>query len=765
MHRLSTSVVTFLAFAALSLTALANDGRNWPLRETIDLSSGFGDFRQGHFHGGIDLRTGRKTGKPVFCPADGSLWRVKMSYDGYGKGLYVKDKLGHIYVFGHLSEFSPKIDKPVKAAQMAAQRYYQDLYFPEDSIKVSAGEVIAFSGESGIGAPHLHFEQRSADNIPLNPLSHGFKLDDRVAPVFERLSYKLVDESSLFANSSRQLFLPVKATSQAGVYTLDTVIYLNRPFGVLVDGFDRMRAGGMQQTIYSLSLYIDDKLHYRVRYDSLDFETTGAVDVEYDYLQAVDDHKKVRLLYSRAGNNFGGSGSALDHGGVFGLAGNEPIGIHHARVVAEDCFGNTAELKFDFLWGPPGDIYSLDSAVVNSSTEGTYYLTPIRGWEALGIDSVFVAMNRANQWGPVVESRVTYLEGGSIKCEVEGRPIKNRTLKLMVETKTGLIADNVFNGIHPRGKPNLKFDYKVVDDGLMVGLTARARIGYESRVELYYQDSLLGIEYPRFETMLRYVCFIPPRPEYARVDRIAVAPSKDPKVSVCDTQSVNLYAVGYKPVEDIVVDDELTIRLGKKNFHEPRFIEVRHQRLFSKSMLHLKSDHYQILPEAFVCREDFKLVYKMRGNSKYNRATGICWLDIEKNRWVWLDNVFEDNILTAKSTGGGSFAAIIDYYPPQMQRLNMADGRSYTSGDQPISFLVEDTVSGIGDDRGIVVKIDGQWQIVDYDPETTRAVCRPYESLSPGKHHLGIILTDRVGNVTEQYLNFSIKGKRKPGKK
>jgi hypothetical protein len=765
MHRLSTHVVTFLAFAALSLTALANDGRNWPLRETIDLSSGFGDFRQGHFHGGIDLRTDGKVGKPVFCPVDGSLWRVKMSYDGYGKGLYVKDKLGYIYVFGHLSSFPLKIDKPVKAAQIAAQRYYQDLYFPEDSIEVSAGEVIAFSGESGVGAPHLHFEKRSPDNVPLNPLTHGFRLDDNIAPVFERLSFKLVDDSSLFNNGSRQIFFPLKPGSKADVYTLDTVIYLHRPFGLLVDGFDRMRAGGMQQTIYSLSLYIDDELYYRVRYDSLDFETTAAVDVEYDYLQAVDDHKKVRLLYSKPGNDYGGSWSAFDHGGVFGLAGNERMGIHHARIVGEDCFGNTAELRFDFLWGPPGDIYSLDSAVVPSSSKGTFYFTPIKGWEALGIDSVIVAMNRGDMWGPVNESQVTRLENGSVKCEVEGRPIRNLTLKLLVVTKAGYIEDDLFNGMHPRGKPNLRFEYKVVDDGLMVGLTARAKKGYESRVELYYQDSLLGVEYPQFQTMIRYICFIPPRPEYARVDFIAVAPSRDPKVPVCDTQSVNLYAVGYKPVEDIVVDDELTIRLGKKNFHEPRFIEVKHHRIYSQSMLHMKSAHYQIFPEAFVCREDFDLVYKMRGNSKYNQATGICWLDNEKNRWVWLDNVFEDNVVTAKSTGGGSFAAIIDYYPPQMQGLNIVDGRSYSSGDQPISFLVEDTISGIEDDRNIVVKIDGQWQIVDYDPEAKRAVCHPYESMSPGRHHLAIILTDRVGHVTEKYLNFSVKGKRKSGKK
>ncbi len=765
MHRLSTYVVTFLAFATLSLTAFADDSQHWPLRGQVDLSSGFGDFRQGHFHGGIDLRTGGKAGMPVFCPVDGSLWRVKMSYDGYGKGLYVKDKLGHIYVFGHLSDFSLKINKPIRATQMAAQRYYQDLYFPEDSIEVSAGEVIAFSGESGIGAPHLHFEKRSPDNVPLNPLTHGFKLDDDVAPVFERLSFKLIDDSSLFTNGSRQLFFPVKPGSQAGIYILDTVIYLHRPFGVLIDGYDRMRAGGMQQTIYSLSLYIDDKLRYRVRYDSLDFETTAAVEVEYDYLQAVDDRKKVRLLFGKPGNNYGGSGSAFDHGGIFGLSGNERIGIHNARVVAEDCFGNTAELHFDFLWGPPGNIYSLDSAVVPSSSSGTYYFTPVKDWAALGIDSVIVIENRADQWSPVKESQVTRFEDGTLKCEAEGRPIQNKTLKLLVVTKTGYIEDNLFNGVKPAGKPNLRFEYKVDDDGLMIGLTARARQGYDSRVELYYQDSLLGVEYPYFQTMLRYICFIPPRPEYARVDKIAVAPSKDPKVSVCDSQLVNLYAVGYLPVEDIVVDDELTIHLGEKNFHEPRFIEVKHQRVITKSMLHMKSDHYQIFPEAFICREDFELTFKMRGGSKYNQATGICWLDKEKDRWVWLENVFEDNIVAAKSTGGGSFAAIIDYYPPQMQKLNIANGRSYSSGDQPVTFLVEDTVSGIEDDRGIVVKIDGQWQIVDYDPETKRAFCRPYETLGPGKHHLGIIVTDRVGNVSEAYLNFSVKGKMKSGKK
>ncbi|MCM2272814.1 MAG: hypothetical protein NDJ18_09715, partial [candidate division Zixibacteria bacterium] len=30
----------------------------WPLKGEIDLSSGFGDYRSGRFHAGLDLRTG-----------------------------------------------------------------------------------------------------------------------------------------------------------------------------------------------------------------------------------------------------------------------------------------------------------------------------------------------------------------------------------------------------------------------------------------------------------------------------------------------------------------------------------------------------------------------------------------------------------------------------------------------------------------------------------------------------------------------------------
>jgi hypothetical protein len=73
-------------------------------------------------------------------------------------------------------------------------------------------------------------------------------------------------------------------------------------------------------------------------------------------------------------------------------------------------------------------------------------------------------------------------------------------------------------------------------------------------------------------------------------------------------------------------------------------------------------------------------------------------------------------------------------------------------------------LSGIEDDQNIIVKIDGQWQIVDYDPETHRCVTQHVKDLEPGRHHLAIMVYDRAGNLTEQYLNFIVKETRKRGR-
>ncbi len=360
MYRLSTILLTLFLVAALDVTAADQQPRTWPVKREIDLSSGFGDLRPNRFHAGVDIRTGGQIGARVYSPVQGYVWRVKMSYSGYGKGLYIVGDDGYVYVYGHLDDFSTKIDKPVKKAQIKSQRYYQDLVFEKGEIPISRGEFIAFSGRTGTSAPHLHFEIRTPDNYPINPLTNGFELRDAVRPVFSRLGFKLVDNHSLFDNGSRKLLLDVAKAKTSSEYTLDTVLHFTSPFGVLVDCYDQNRVGGMRHTPYRLSLFIDDTLYYEVFMDTLDFDVQRSVNLEYDYVEAVDGEKRVRRLFHRTGNEFSGSRPVYNHRGLFGIDTTQSFGLHRAQIVAQDGVGNTSRLEFKFIWEPPDSVNLVD---------------------------------------------------------------------------------------------------------------------------------------------------------------------------------------------------------------------------------------------------------------------------------------------------------------------------------------------------------------------------------------------------------------------
>ena len=80
-----------------------------PLDGAMTFNGGFGEYRAGHFHAGVDFGTGERTGKPVHAPLSGHVARVRTSGVGYGRSIYVQSRDGRLLQFGHLDAFAEPV--------------------------------------------------------------------------------------------------------------------------------------------------------------------------------------------------------------------------------------------------------------------------------------------------------------------------------------------------------------------------------------------------------------------------------------------------------------------------------------------------------------------------------------------------------------------------------------------------------------------------------------------------------------------------------
>jgi hypothetical protein len=174
-----------------------------PPLDTLRYTAGFGELRANHVHAGMDLSTGGRVGAAVRAPLAGAVERVRTSGVGYGRSLYVRAGDGRLLVFGHLDAFAPALAAYVDSAQRAAERYEVDLWPAVGRFRFAPGDTIAWSGESGAGSPHLHFEIRHED-FALAPLRAGMPpVGGR--PAIEWLTLEPLDERSFVARHAAPL--------------------------------------------------------------------------------------------------------------------------------------------------------------------------------------------------------------------------------------------------------------------------------------------------------------------------------------------------------------------------------------------------------------------------------------------------------------------------------------------------------------------------------------------------------------------------------
>lgn len=652
-------MIITLLFAGCSAWAKDPDGRYvWPLEGKTNISSGFCDYRQQHYHGGIDISTDGREGIPVRAADSGHVMRISTSYWGYGKALYIQMADGRIAVYGHLSDFSKKITEYVEKNQYAAKRYQQNLWPGPNEIPVKRGEIVAKTGQTGAGPPHLHFEIRTGDNRPLNPLRFAFDAPDRIAPSIRAVTLEPRQPDRLNVLPSRVndglTGRTFKLTGPSSKRTFSETPAIAGKVGIVVETGDAISASRWAVSTYECRLIVNGVLVTSIRQDSINYDDTRLINLHRSYNGRPGIAERPINMFRLPGNRLWHYGTLLNDGWLE-LDKTVMPGLNDVRIEVEDAAGNTSTAEFTIVAQELIETGEQTEIPPASDGDGRSIEIVPEVWDRNGL---IVELRNG------IESRTTYFAD---------RQMTQPLTALKVNSKTPLI-------------------------------------------------------------------WIP-----------AAAPVHDTIWIESDGQAVpqplGLHAVSSNSGGNVLSDDaRARVHFSSGDLYESAFFALQQESLPAKSLSTVTSA-YKLIPGDIPFAHSAKLTIDL-DNPKDTKHLAIYGYRSDRNSWSYegADREEGANTIACEIGAPGIFAVLADTKPPVIRDVVPGRGKRTKATRPWIRFEMFDDLAGIGSDADVLMTIDGEWTLVEYDPDTRQAKARPHKALTPGEHKVNISVKDRAGN-------------------
>ncbi|MCB1309330.1 MAG: M23 family metallopeptidase [Leptospiraceae bacterium] len=274
----------------------------------VHISGSFGEYRHfSRYHHGLDYKTFNRVGFPVIAPLDGSISRIHVADYGYGNGLWLRTPDGVQMTFGHLLDYNcdrPDLEYFRQAIEIMDPDRRTFVNIPP-WFRFEKGDCIARSGESGVGAPHLHFEIEK-DGLYIDPLSvSGLSIPDSTAPELNHVYLETAAGTQVFAleqlsstttvSGQQRIQYKLADGKQPRVSEADVL-------RVFVGGYDTMAARNrngvrrveLKQGEHTLYAHNLDRIHIR--------EFTHAAQI-YHTVRTIIGQEYVYLLYASTRSN------------------------------------------------------------------------------------------------------------------------------------------------------------------------------------------------------------------------------------------------------------------------------------------------------------------------------------------------------------------------------------------------------------------------------------------------------------------------------
>ncbi|HEX2976551.1 MAG TPA: M23 family metallopeptidase [Bacteroidales bacterium] len=343
--RLLTALIFFLC------TILSLKGQPFPadyfippLDGVLQVSGTFAELRGGHFHSGVDFRTNSREGMPVKAVADGYVVRIKISAIGFGKAIYINHPNGFTSVYAHMQGFDERISDWIRARQYEKESFEVDLFPPKDLLRVTKGEIIGRSGNSGSSeGPHLHFELRETDTeLPVDPLLFGLPVKDWIRPTMHGLRIYPEGQGSLVNDKSEPVTLELAGWGPVYRLKINDTVHVAGNFSLGISASDLLNETSNRNGVNDYEVYIDSILKFHWKAVKFSFSETRYINSFIDYPQYYETNRRFMRTHVDPGNRLSMYAYVPD-GGVFKILHGE---LHQLKVVLKDSKQNESILQF-----------------------------------------------------------------------------------------------------------------------------------------------------------------------------------------------------------------------------------------------------------------------------------------------------------------------------------------------------------------------------------------------------------------------------------
>ena len=314
----------------------------FPLDIPPVVSGSFAELRPNHFHSGVDLSTNGKVGIPIKSMEEGVVSRIKVSPVGYGNAIYIKHPNGYTTVYGHLRNYSPKVDSIITSEQYKIKSFSID-FFPKKEISIAKGEIIGYSGNTGgSGGPHLHYEIRDTQTEePLNPFFFQNIIKDDIRPKLLTLRVYLIDNNSYINEQKKARNYPI--VYYDGSYHLKSNPKINAcgNIGIGLEMLDYMTGSWKRCGIYSLVMFVNDKKHYSWVHNRFSFAESRYINSHIDYSYKTQFGKRFEKCFRSPGNKLSIYSNVINEG-IINMDTSKKI-----KIEVSDAAGNISTLQFN----------------------------------------------------------------------------------------------------------------------------------------------------------------------------------------------------------------------------------------------------------------------------------------------------------------------------------------------------------------------------------------------------------------------------------